>query len=230
LPACFVGFFKLCPWTRMRGRFFISRFLALVGYSSFCFFLMFLCYNIEKLTKKFMKTKQFIYVIIVVVIIVALSYYFYDSTNKKAQAPTTDIEDVLMRGQNRQQTETDKTEEPKNQAQETAIPTTEAGGTFSSGSEAETSPGADILVSETVYDGKNFLPGSLEILVGDIVIFTNNSGEEFLPASGAHPEFGPAVALPAGGKYQFKFETADSWDFYDGLNPSATGVINVAAR
>ncbi len=195
-----------------------------------------------------MKTKRFIYVIIAVLIIVALSYYFYDSKSRQAQAPSADISEVLktensnkQNGQENMEVQNEPTENIQNadqssQTEQSSGEAKQSEGTFSSGSEAEVSPGADILVTEIVYDGQKFTPDVLDILVGDVVIFTNNGSKDFWPASNNHPthtlypEFDAKGPIAPGGKYQFTFEKAGSWGFHDHLNPSVGGAINVSEK
>ena len=110
-------------------------------------------------------------------------------------------------------------------------PTTEAQGTYSTGEEGMA---PDVLVIQVSYDGSKFEPASVDLKVGDIVIFKNNSDGDFWPASNDHPthtlysEFDAKQPISPGGKFQFKFEKAGSWGFHDHLHPQFRGVINVA--
>ena len=94
----------------------------------------------------------------------------------------------------------------------------------------------DILVVQVNYDGKKFDPASVDIKVGDIVIFKNNSDGAMWPASAPHPshtaypEFDAKEAIDPGGKWQFKFEKVGSWKYHNHSNPSAFGVVNVTEK
>jgi len=188
-----------------------------------------------------MKTKHFIYIIFIVIVIVALSYYFYDAKSREALAPAANIEEMLE-VENNDAGEIDPAEKPENEPGDTILSDDEevkdlpdqTEGTFSSGEEQVLPP--DILVVEVVYDGSSYSPSEVNILVGDIVIFKNESEKSFWPASNNHPthtiysEFDSKKSSPAGESFQFKFEQAGSWGFHDHLNPSVGGTINVSER
>ncbi len=167
---------------------------------------------------------------ILVLLVLGVGFYFYDKSNKQVQAPTSE---------NNQATTT-----PTPPVVETPSPTPvspkptpsptpqtkPSEGTFSSGEEME---GPDIQVKEVVYDGKAFTPSTVDIKVGDYVIFRNNSDSEFWPASNPHPvhtdysAFDAKSPIAAGGKYQFQFTQAGVWKYHDHLNPLARGTVNV---
>ncbi len=178
---------------------------------------------------------------IVVLLVLVGGYYLYDKNSKNALAPI-ESEDQL-RGESGQKE--DAPQQPGSQASGTPSQTptgnppaaagagTEVSGHFSTGEELE---GPDILVVEVGYDGQKFNPDTVSIKAGDIVIFRNNSGKDFWPASAPHPthtaypEFDAKTAIAPKGKFQFKFEKAGQWAYHDHLNPSATGVINVSGK
>ena len=93
--------------------------------------------------------------------------------------------------------------------------------------------GPDVLVTEVKYDGSSFSPKTLNIKVGDVVVFKNESDKAFWPASGPHPqhtnypEFDPKKEIVAGGSWQFTFTKAGTWPFHDHRNPSVFGSITV---
>ena len=169
--------------------------------------------------------------IIIVVILVLLGLGAYAYTQREAKAP----------GEVNNQTQSQETDNTAQTPVPTPTPTpspTPPGqntkpteGTFSNGEEGMA---PDILVTEVSYDGKAFSPSTVNIKVGDIVIFKNNSDSPFWPASGPHPthtnypEFDAKQAIAPGGKYQFKFEKEGSWKYHDHYNPTAFGTINVS--
>lgn len=175
-----------------------------------------------------------LFLIIGVLILVGAGFYFYSQKSKKAIAPSTQ----------EQNSETKDTNSP-----ETQVATNDLGGeseqapelkksapsTFSDGSEAE-GMAPDILVSEIVYDGKAFSPSTLNIKVGDIVVFRNKSEGDMWPASAPHPthtdypEFDPKDSIASGAKWQFTFLKVGNWKFHDHLNSSVFGTVNVSAR
>lgn len=86
---------------------------------------------------------------------------------------------------------------------------------------------------EVVYTASGFSPKTLTIKTGDTVVFKNNSGEDFWPASGPHPthtnypEFDAKKAISSGGSYSFTFTRTGSWKYHNHLNPGSTGTITV---
>jgi hypothetical protein len=63
-------------------------------------------------------------------------------------------------------------------------PGDEITGTFSSGEEIDA---PDISVFEISYDGKKYTPEKVNLKVGDVVFFKNDSNKTFWPASDPHP-------------------------------------------
>jgi plastocyanin len=171
---------------------------------------------------------------ILVLAVLGAGFYFYDKSNKQVKAPTAENSQV--------QPQPTPTPTPPVAQTPTPIPATPnptpsptpqtkpLEGTFSDGEEME---GPDIQVKEVVYDGKAFTPATVEIKVGDYVIFRNNSNSEFWPASNPHPvhtdfsAFDPKAPIAAGGKYQFQFTQAGIYKYHDHLNPMARGTVNV---
>ena len=183
--------------------------------------------------------KKFIYIIVILAVLVG-GNYLYAKMNKPAQAPTTE------NGQSAQNADenaaTDKQEEAPKQdsgvkvetGTEVKTGTGQSEGTFSGGEGDILAP--DVLVVQVDYDGAKFSPGSVDIKVGDIVIFKNNGDTGFWPASANHPthtlypEFDAKQSIVPGGKWQFKFEKVGAWSYHNHLNSSAGGVVNVNAR
>lgn len=165
-----------------------------------------------------------ILVALAVVILVVIGVVIYsqksDNSNDQAEptntsANTNDNADITPANSNTTNTET------------LGQPTTPV-------TDEPTSPdGNDVAVFEIGYDGKAFSPSELTIKNGDVVIFKNNSDQDFRPASGPHPvhtnypEFDPKKSIAAGGSWQFKFTKSGSWPFHNHLNPSIGGTITV---
>ena len=174
---------------------------------------------------------------IIVLLVLGGGYYFYAQKNKQALAPTTE-NGALMEGQKTSPSTTSSTIPSLPPPTPSPVPgegSKPSKGTFSSGEEgAGMAP--DILVVQVDYDGVKFSPSSVDIKVGDIVIFKNNSSGEMWPASAPHPshtaypEFDAKEAIDPGGKWQFKFEKAGNWKYHNHLNPSAFGAVNVTAK
>ncbi len=91
------------------------------------------------------------------------------------------------------------------------------------------------------YTASGFDPKSLIIQAGDTVVFKNNSGRDFWPASAIHPthalypekggcigsKFDACKGVSSGGSWSFIFNTAGSWKYHDHLNPALTGTVTV---
>lgn len=98
----------------------------------------------------------------------------------------------------------------------------------------EQMPSSEKTFNHTVnYNGKNFTPSSLEIKVGEIVKFSNQSDGGMWVASGSHPshdiypEFDAKKNIPSGGIYEFKFTKVGEWKYHNHTNPNAFGTIIV---
>lgn len=183
--------------------------------------------------------KKAILILALVVLIAGGSFYTY-SRNSKQGAEDNGVQQPSsgQTADNADSTSTTSTQAPQTTTtiKPAATTTTKpkvVQGTYSDGSDAE-GMGADILVKEVSFDGARFTPSSVDIRVGDIVIFRNNSKSSFWPASSPHPqhsdypEFDAGKAVPAGGKFQFQFTQPGSWEYHDHLSPGATGTVNVA--
>ncbi len=185
-----------------------------------------------------MKSKAILSLLAVIIIVVG-GYFVYDRNNKQAKAPVVDTPaQEELNGQNQAAatpTPEQATTSPAPAAAKKPAATETTQGTYSDGSEAE-GMAPDILVTEIVYDGSTFSPASVDIKVGDIVVFRNKGTSSFWPASAPHPthtnypEFDAGKAIASGGKWQFQFGKTGSWKYHDHLNPNATGVVNVTAR
>lgn len=81
--------------------------------------------------------------------------------------------------------------------------------------------------------GVDFTPRRLVVGVGDRVVFVNDSGADFWPASNIHPThevlpaFDPLGAIPPGGSWGYTFTDAGEWRYHDHLAPDRGGVITV---
>ncbi len=190
------------------------------------------------------KSKKFYYFGLISILLVIAGIYLYKDVNQAVApdkeggklAANTNIQGQAQSPEQQPAVNTATTapnQKPKAPSQPSAATPPGVTGVYSSGSEMDVlSP--DILVAEVVYDGIKFSPQSLNIKVGDIVIFKNSGTSGLWPASDPHPvhtdypEFDAKAAVSAGKSFQFKFLKPGSWGYHNHLNPSATGVINVA--
>jgi plastocyanin len=181
--------------------------------------------------------KKFTYFLIIVIILAA-GYYFYAQKNKQAVAPTVENNNSSdQTGEVQQESgapEEQKPEETKVELNAGAN-VGASQGTYSDGSEAE-EMAPDVLVVQVEYDGSKYTPSSVDVKVGDIVIFKNTSSGQMWPASAPHPThtnypaFDANTPIQAGGKWQFKFGQEGAWRYHDHLNASVGGVVNVSAK
>jgi plastocyanin len=176
---------------------------------------------------------------VLIIALVALGFYFYDQNNKTVIAPSNNEEignQTEKTVENTPVNPTPTAPAPTPTPPVAATPTPSAPrpspATFSDGSEVD-NMAPDVLVTEVVYDGTSFTPKTVNIKVGDIVIFRNKSTNSFWPASAPHPshtiypEFDAKKEIAAGGKFEFKFTKEGKWNYHDHLNPSAFGTVNV---
>lgn len=169
-------------------------------------------------------------IIFLVILFVGFGVYLF--LNNKAKAPSESLNtNNVQTSEIKQEVETNPEPAPTTVATKTEINIKDLPSTYSSGEEIAPSP--DIQVVAINYDGKAFSPSSVNIKVGDYVIFYNKSSASFWPASADHPthtqypELNANKAIEAGGKFQFQFLKLGAWSFHDHLNPSVTGVVNV---
>lgn len=190
-----------------------------------------------------MKKQKKYYAGLVLLVLAGLSIYFIQKANQ-AIAPEHNLESPVAQEKrqeslagdsaNQKPTESATTTTPIQNSIDKPAQTSEPQqkGIYSDGSEMEPF-GPDILVSEVIYDGAKFLPASLSIKTGDVVIFKNSSQKDFWPASDPHPthtnypEFDAKKPIPPGGTFQFKFMKSGTWGYHNHLQPAVTGVIKV---
>lgn len=179
-----------------------------------------------------MKTKV-LYTIAGVVIIGLGVYYFL---RVPAQAPSqTENQNQIAPSSSESQNADNLTSVPNQtasaQPSTPQAPASNSGGHFSDESDIT---GAGVNITEVDYDGTKFTPKSVNIKLGDIVVFKNKSTSAFRPASNPHPthtdypEFDAKEAIPAGAIYQFKFLKVGNWGYHNHLNPSIGGLVNVS--
>lgn len=76
-------------------------------------------------------------------------------------------------------------------------------------------------------------PKELTVKKGDIVAWTNESGEFHWPASdlhpthGVYPEFDPLKPIASGDTWKFKFDKVGVWKFHDHIRANKVGTITV---
>lgn len=164
-----------------------------------------------------MNTK-YLFTAIAVVIVAIIGLFIYNSSQNDAELASNSNSAQNVNSEAQSNTNTANTNTPAN------TNTTE---------EPTTPDGNDVAVFEVVYDGKAYAPSQMTIKNGDVVIFKNESDEDFWPASGPHPthtvypEFDPRKPVAAGQTWKFKFTRVGSWSYHDHLNPSAFGKITV---
>ncbi len=171
--------------------------------------------------------------IIILVIILFLGAGVYYFMNNRAIAPAGNgIKTTPQAEEDKSPATQDIATTTPNRIQlDTTVDTGKSVPVYSSGEEETQNP--DIQVVAINYDGKEFSPVSVNIKVGDYVIFYNKGTSAFWPASGPHPthtsypEFDAKKAIDAGGKFQFEFTKTGTWSFHDHLNPSAKGTVIV---
>ena len=175
------------------------------------------------------KHKQ-ILVVIIVLILAGIGYVLFAKNGQQNDQELSTNQSTQSETQNQSGTDSATPEESTEQPKSAEPVTTESKGIFSDEYDITN---VDIQVFEVSYSGGQFLPNSLEIKVGDIVVFKNDSPGDFWPASGPHPthtaypEFDAKSAIASGKTFDFKFLKAGSWKFHNHLNPEATGTIVV---
>jgi len=182
--------------------------------------------------------KKTVYILIVIALIVTLSYFFYDRSHRQAKAPaiSDDQQGTQTVGDNSQSpvaADATASSTPIQSGTSDGTPSAPADyapskSTYDFGTETEISP--DIQVWEVAYDGSGFVPDILDIRIGDIVIFQNQSSKAFRPVAdnvAAYPAFDAGKSIGAGEKFQMQFLKAGAWGYHDQLNLAAKGTVNV---
>ena len=86
------------------------------------------------------------------------------------------------------------------------------------------------------YKDGVFEPATLEVAVGDHVMFINESEDYVWPASNIHPTheiypgFDPELGLEPGQSWSFEFLNPGEWRFHNHLQPQEGGTINVTGE
>jgi plastocyanin len=89
-------------------------------------------------------------------------------------------------------------------------------------------PAVTIVRTPTGYE-----PSEVTIKKGDIILWTNESGEFHWPASdlhpthGIYPEFDPLVPIAPGDEWKFKFDEVGVWKFHDHIRANEVGTVTV---
>ncbi len=93
-------------------------------------------------------------------------------------------------------------------------------------------PGMKVM-AKVRYTDTGFVPNKIEIKVGDMVEFVNESNKDMWVASMSHPAhailptFDQFRAYKKGAIYRYIFDKKGTWEFHDHINPTRGGVINV---
>jgi plastocyanin len=93
-------------------------------------------------------------------------------------------------------------------------------------------PGMETM-AKVRYTGDEFSPSEIEVPVGSMVEFINESDKDMWVASTPHPAhtilptFDQFRAYKKGAIYRYIFDKKGSWEFHDHINPGVGGVVNV---
>lgn len=83
------------------------------------------------------------------------------------------------------------------------------------------------------YTDKGFVPEKIEVKVGSMVEFTNESSTVMWVASADHPAhtklptFDQFRSFKKGAKYRYVFDKKGTWEYHDHISPSLGGVVTV---
>jgi len=98
----------------------------------------------------------------------------------------------------------------------------------------ETLPVESVKTVVVQYTGSEFSPKTTTLNIGDTVMFRNvGQGAAVWPAANPHPihtsvpGFDSGQPIDTGGTYSFTFNTAQTVQYHNHLNPSETGTIIV---
>lgn len=83
------------------------------------------------------------------------------------------------------------------------------------------------------YTNEGFSPATLEVGIGAMVHFVNESDTQMWVASDSHPAHDVLPTFDQfkpGDMFMYVFEEPGTWEYHDHLNPSAVGEIIVKAR
>lgn len=91
------------------------------------------------------------------------------------------------------------------------------------------------------YTDNDYSPSSMQIKLGETIVFKNESSQSMWPASSMHPThkdypttggclgstFDSCKGVQPGGSWSFKFDIAGNWKYHDHLSPKNFGAIIV---
>ena len=163
-----------------------------------------------------MENKNTIIWIIVVIIIIILGVVVVG--NRKAQAPAN------VQNQTQEESTAEEESLPNNEV----LPI--------GNNQNEGSANTDTQVSSTAivtYTDEGFSPSTLEIKLGDSVMFVNESSGGMWVASGPHPthtllpSFDQKTTVQTGGTYTYTFTQAGEWPFHNHVKSSEFGKVIV---
>lgn len=83
------------------------------------------------------------------------------------------------------------------------------------------------------YTDSGFVPASISIKVGEVVVFKNNSSGGMRVASNPHPVhtdlpgFDSNQVISSGESFSYTFVKVGSWGYHNHLNPSQGGTVVV---
>lgn len=133
----------------------------------------------------------------------------------------------ILSFRNSKEEKTPVNEEIKNeQTIEESATTTEVS---TENSEIETTPST----YEVIYGTEGFSPSTIEIKIGDTVVFKNESGKGMWVASDPHPmhsenpEFDAGISTANGNSWSFTFTEDGTFSYHNHLNSSFKGKVVV---
>lgn len=83
------------------------------------------------------------------------------------------------------------------------------------------------------YTNSGFVPARIEVAIGTVVEFTNESDKEMWVASDDHPShevlptFDQFKTTGKGGTYTYLFDKAGVWRYHDHISPEKEGIVEV---
>lgn len=124
------------------------------------------------------------------------------------------------------------TETMKNEEDATNIPTSAIEPTTTFGSEAPAT-GSQAAKTSVSYGTGGFVPNTVTVKRGAVVVWTNQSQSGMWVASAMHPThqllpgFDELKSVSTGGTYEYTFEKVGTWKYHNHVAPADTGTVVV---
>ena len=171
---------------------------------------------------------------IVIAVVVILGAYLFFQRGPVAEAPETETEEETMDDEASENGDSDVDEDGDEEDSDEDEDTGDTGGDGD----------VDAVVT---YTDSGFSPATVEVSVGETVLFRNESSQSFWPASAIHPThqlypgsdialcgtaeaagiFDACGSISSGGTYSFTFNEAGEWKYHNHLRATQTGTIVV---